>query len=180
MRMPLWLYRLLHRQRMSRSRLRGGWLHLRLGDRLLDKALWRPTRESLARAWLVGFPITTVPFLPGQSLLAALAAFLVRGNVLTAVALQFLSNPFTAPMHLSACYFVGELLRGRFPADVMRHAWEMPTGLISVDAVASLYLGALVIGLAGGTLGYIAIQRLASPHIFAKRHQPKRAPRDPR
>ena len=58
MRLPLWALRLMHRSRLSRSRLRGGWIHSRFGDRILDKALWRPTRESLARAWLVGFPIT--------------------------------------------------------------------------------------------------------------------------
>src|SRR6185436_466810 len=100
MRMPLWLFRWLHRQRLTRRHMRGGRLHGWLGDRLLDKALWTPTAGSLARAWLVGFPITIVPLLPGQSVLAIVAALCVRGNVLLCIALQFLSNPLTATIQL--------------------------------------------------------------------------------
>ena len=98
--------------------MRGGRLHGWFGDRLLAKELWLPTRGSLARAWLVGFPITIVPFLPGQSILAAIAALMVRGNLLLCIALQFLSTPLTAPVHLPACYFVGEVMRGANPREV--------------------------------------------------------------
>src|SRR5215212_1143526 len=120
MRMPLWLFRWLHRQRLTRRHMRGGRMHSWLGDRLLDKSLWTPSAGSLARAWLVGFPITIVPFLPGQSVLAIVAALCVRGNVLLCVAIQFLSNPLTAPVQISACYFVGEVLRGADPREVWR------------------------------------------------------------
>lgn len=159
MRLPLWIYRLLHRQQMSRSRLKGGWLHAQLGDGVLHKSLWRPTRGSLARSWLVSFPITMVPLLPGQTIFAAVAAFAVRGNILLAIAVQFLSNPFTAPVHLPACYFVGELLRGHRPGDVFRQAWETPRDLFSGSAAVSLYLGAVVLGLFGGLAGYVLISR---------------------
>lgn len=107
MRLPYWIHHWLHRRRLSRTRLRGTWLHSRLGDRLLERSLWKPTRESLARAWLVGFPITMLPFLPVQSVFACIVAIFIRGNLLLCIALQFLSTPFTAPVHLPPVLFCG-------------------------------------------------------------------------
>jgi uncharacterized protein (DUF2062 family) len=154
MRFPYWILRWLHRSRLSRSRLRGTWLHTRLGDRLLDKTLWKPTRESLARAWLVGFPITIIPFLPLQSVLACIVAIFFRGNLLLCIALQFLSTPLTAPVHLPACYFVGEVVRGNRPAEVWHKITQAPLGVFTGDSLFSLYLGAIVLGVAIGLLGY--------------------------
>lgn len=148
----------MHRRRLSRSRMRGTFLHSWLGDRILDKALWSPTRESLARAWLVGWPLTVIPFLPGQSLMAAFAALFVRGNLLLAIGLQFLSTPVTAPVHLPACYFVGEVVRGANPRAVWREVRGKPRNLLTGHAVVSLYVGAAVIGFIGGALGYAVLQ----------------------
>jgi hypothetical protein len=132
-------------------------MHSWFGDRLLDRALWTPNRGSLARAWMVGFPITMVPFLPGQSVIAAAVALLVRGNLLLCIAIQFLSNPFTAPVQLSLCYVAGELTRGRSPSGVWRHVVDTPLDLLTGDAVISLYLGACVVGIMGGAAGYALI-----------------------
>ena len=154
MRLPLWVLRWLHKQEFSRKKLRGGRLHGWFGDRLLVKELWLPTHTSLARAWLVGFPITVTPFLPAQSVFACIAALLVRGNLLLCIGLQFLSTPLTAPVHLPACYFVGELVRGRSPSNAWRGVTEDTRHLLNGDAVTSLYLGGVVIGLLGGVIGY--------------------------
>lgn len=170
MRFPYWMLRWLHRRRLSRSRLRGGWLHARLGDRLLDKTLWRPTRESLARAWLVGVPITMLPFLPIQSVLACVVALFVRGNLLLCVALQFLSTPLTAPVQLPACYLVGEVVRGRSPAAVWRVVTTGSADMLTGDALGSLYLGAAVLGLSIGVLGYVLLRNFWS--LAEKRPQP--------
>lgn len=159
MRLPFWVLRWMHRRRMSRSHLRGGLLHSWLGDRLLHKSLWRPTRESLARAWLVGFPITIIPFLPGQTVFACFAALLVRGNVMLCILLQFLSTPLTAPLHLTACYFVGEVVRGHAVSAVWHSVSHTPGDLLSGSAAVSLYIGAVVLGTIGGALGYAVIQR---------------------
>lgn len=158
MRLPLWVIRWMHRRRMSRSRLRGTWLHSRLGDRLLDRALWRPTRESLARAWLIGFPITTIPFLPAQTLFACAGAILIRGNILLSLALQFLSTPLTAPVHLPACYMVGEIVRGKAPAAVWQNLFEMAPSVFTGDALISLYLGSVVGGVSIGIIGYVLLK----------------------
>jgi uncharacterized protein (DUF2062 family) len=148
----------MHRQRFSRSRLKGTRLHSWLGDGLISKSLWQPTRASLARAWLVGFPITIVPFLPGQTFLACIAALLVRGNLLLCIALQFLSTPITAPIQLSTCYFVGEVARGASPSKVWSEAKAAPKKvLFSAHAVTSLYLGAAIVGMIGGVAGYAII-----------------------
>ncbi len=147
----------MHKQRLSRSRMRGGRIHRMLGDGIISKALWVPTRGSLARAWLVGFPITAVPFLPGQSVLAAVAALMVRGNLLLCIALQFLSNPLTAAIQLPACYFVGEVARGANPREVWHHAWNAKWTEEYASGFKSLYLGAVIIGIVGGVLGYAII-----------------------
>lgn len=139
--------------------MHGGFLHSWLGDRLLEKALWSPTRESLARAWLIGFPITVMPFLPFQTLFAAVAALFIRGNLMLCIALQFLSSPVTAPVHLPACYFVGELVRGHRPGAVWQHLRDTPRDLLRGEAVISLYLGAFVIGILGGAAGYAVLQK---------------------
>lgn len=154
MRLPLWILRWLHKQKFSRKHLRGGRLHSWFGDRILSKELWLPTHVSLARAWLVGFPITITPFLPGQSVLATVAALVVRGNLLLCIGLQFLSTPLTAPVHLPACYLAGELVRGRSPSNVWRGVTADTQHLWSGDAVISLYLGAAVLGILGGVIGY--------------------------
>lgn len=167
MRLPLWVLRWLHKQKFSRKHLRGGRLHSWFGDRILDKDLWLPTHTSLAKAWLVGFPITVTPFLPGQSVFATIAALMVRGNLLLCIGLQFLSTPLTAPVHLPTCYFVGELVRGRSPRNVW-HGITADTGhLLSGDAVISLYLGSVVVGILGGVIGYAVLL-----HTWRK-HKPR-------
>lgn len=175
----------MHRQRLSRSRLKGTRLHSWLGDGLISKSLWRPTRASLARAWLVGFPITVVPFLPGQSIIACIAALFVRGNLLLCIALQFLSTPLTAPIQLSTCYFVGEVARGASPGKVWSEAKAAPKKvLLSVQAATSLYLGAAIVGIIGGVAGYAIILRtwrdrpvgrnVRGPYASAPPLEPKR------
>ncbi len=170
MRLPLWVFRLMHRQNLSRHKMRGGRLHRWFGDRILDKALWLPTRNSLARAWLIGFPITVIPFLPAQSVFATIGALVVRGNLLLCIALQFLSTPFTAPVHLPACYFVGQVARGVNPRDVWREISHGSKHLLTGDAVTSLYLGAVIVGFLGGLLGYAILHQ-------TWRDKPKRHPR---
>ncbi|MFM1747062.1 MAG: hypothetical protein RLZZ188_728 [Verrucomicrobiota bacterium] len=137
--------------------MRGGRLHRWFGDRVLAKELWLPTHHSLARAWLVGFPITITPFLPLQTVFATVAALLVRGNILLCIALQFLSTPLTAPIHLPICFLAGELVRGRSPGRVWQGVTEESSSLLSGDAAISLYLGSVVVGILGGVIGYAVL-----------------------
>ena len=162
----------MHKQKLSRNKMRGGRLHGWFGDRILAKELWLPTRNSLARAWLIGFPITMVPFLPGQTIFAVIGALVLRGNLLLCIALQFLSTPLTAPVQLPACYFVGQVVRGAHPRDVWREISHGSKHLLTGDAVTSLYLGAIIIGFLGGLAGYAILHR-------TWRDKPKRVTRPP-
>jgi uncharacterized protein (DUF2062 family) len=124
----------------------------------LDKALWRPTRHSLARAWVVGVPISMFPFLPFQSVFAIVLGFVFRANLLLCILLQFVSSPITAPIQLPACFFVGELVRGRTPAAVWTEFSGDPRAyMMHGDRVVSLYLGAVVLGIVLALLGYFII-----------------------
>lgn len=165
MRLPLWAHRWLHRRSLSRRGLKGSFLHSKLGDRLLDKSLWMPTRSSLARAWLIGIPITTIPFLPAQSLIAGVCGFFGRANLLLCIGLQFLSMPLTAPVQLSACYFVGRVAHGESPFEVWDHLMANPGSVWSSEALFSLYLGAIILGPAVGLLGYAAFMLLWPEHL---------------
>ncbi|MSU48131.1 MAG: DUF2062 domain-containing protein [Opitutus sp.] len=176
MRLPFWFFRLLHKQKLSRHKMRGGRIHGWFGDRILDKALWLPTRNSLARAWLIGFPITVVPFLPGQSVFATIGALMVRGNLLLCIAMQFLSNPATAFVQIPACYFVGAVVRGAHPGDVWQEIPHVTKQFLHGDwkslgePVISLYVGAIIIGFLGGLAGYAFLHQ-------TWKDKPKRHPR---
>lgn len=165
MRLPLWALRWLHARDLSRRRLRGSFLHSQLGDRLLDKALWMPTRQSIARAWLIGIPITTIPFLPAQSVIAGVCGFFGRANLVLCIGLQFLSTPLTAPVHLPACYLVGRVLQGESPRVVWAHLVANPGSVWSTEALFSLYLGSLVLGPVVGLVGYGVIMLLWPDHL---------------
>jgi hypothetical protein len=114
-----------------------------------------------------------MPFLPAQTLFAAVAALFLRGNLLLAIALQYLSNPFTAPVHLPACYFVGELMRGHSPVAVWKHLESTPMDLLTGGSVASLYSGAFALGILGGSVGYAVIRSVWKQPVSA-RSRPRR------
>ncbi len=172
MRLPLWVFRWMHQKRLSRARLKGTFLHSWLGDRLLDRALWKPTHESLARGWLIGFPITVVPFLPAQTLFACVIALFFRGNLLLCIALQFLSTPLTAPVHLPACYLIGEVARGRALSEVWHEVTHAPRAILTAHSVVSLYIGAVILGIVGGLLGYFLILKTWKARTRAARPPP--------
>lgn len=174
MRLPLWAHRWLHRRQLSRQGLKGSFLHSRLGDRLLDKSLWMPNRGSLARAWLIGIPITTIPFLPGQSIIAGICGFFARANILLCIGLQFISMPLTAPVQLSACYFVGRVARGESPFEVWDHLMANPGAVWSGEALFTLYLGSVILGPLIGLLGYAGFM-LFWPHHLPRLRRPPRS-----
>jgi len=151
-----WVMRRLHRWGGSRHKLRGGYMHSLLGDRLLERDLWFPSRESLARAWLVGLPVSIVPFLPFQTVIACSIGFFARANLPVCFAVQFLSNPATAFIQLPMCYFVGRFLMGApMNATLMQLETHPIHALASAQTVQALYLGAFVLGPLLGVLGYL-------------------------
>ena len=100
-----------------------------------------------------------VHLVPGWAHFATVAALLVRGNLLLCIALQFLSTPLTAPVHLPICFVAGELVRGRGLGRVWQGVTEETSSLLSGDAAISLYLGSVVVGVLGGVIGYAVLYR---------------------
>jgi uncharacterized protein len=172
-RLPLSVIRWLHRRHFSRPRLKGSRMHRWLGDHLLDKRLWRATPDSLARAWLIGFPITSVPFLPGQSLIALTLGFANRANLFLCVGLQYLSNPLTAIVHLPACYITGKIVLGQSPVAAWHEAVDRDWAYALTHPetlghdIVELYLGGAVLGLVIGVAGYALI------HAWGERRTPR-------
>jgi hypothetical protein len=168
--LSLSLHRWLHRKKLSRRSMRGGFLHSKLGDRILDKALWRATPDSIARAWLIGVPVTLIPFLPGQSIIAGLLGFTFRANLLVCIGLQYLSNPFTAVAQLPICFFVGRLVQGNSPVttwdEVAQRDWQLfitHPGHLARDLIP-LFLGSIVLGAILGVVGYLLILNWGRRH----------------
>jgi uncharacterized protein (DUF2062 family) len=149
-----WTMRRLNQWGLSRRKLRGGFLHTRLGDRLLEREIWVPSRESLARAFLVGMPVTMIPFLPLQSVFACALAFWLRANLPVTFFLQFLSSPATAIIQIPACYLVGRLVLGGGLSAEWTRVWADPAAIVSRGSLGALYLGAVVLGVTSGIAGY--------------------------
>lgn len=151
-----WTLRRLNQWGLSRYKLRGGILHTRLGDRLLERELWVPSRESLARAFLVSMPVTIIPFLPAQSLFACTFAFWARANLPVSFLLQFLSSPATAIVQLPACYLVGKIVLGTDLETEWHRVWGDPMAIVTgwQGNLGALYLGAVVLGPILGVMGY--------------------------
>lgn len=61
---------------------------------LFDPRLWYLNRHSVARGAAIGLFVAFIP-LPVQMLTAAIFAILLRANLLIAVALTWITNPFT-------------------------------------------------------------------------------------
>ena len=150
-----WTMRRLHQWGLSRQKLRGGFLHTRLGDRFLEREIWIPSRKSLARAFLVGVPITMIPFLPLQSVFACGLALWLRANLPVTVLLQHLSNPLTAVIQLPLCYLTGRLILGADLSADWDLVWADPMGIVSRGSLGALYLGAMVLGPVVGMTGYL-------------------------
>lgn len=149
--------------------MKGTWVHRRFGDVILKKELWSFRSESVARAWLIGMIVTTVPFIPGQSVIAILLCLYFGANLPLAILLQFLSCPPTMPVHLPVCFFVGSFVLGDTPSEVFAKAGAaFSNGMFSSGAVSyigskgivPLYLGSIIVGPILGSIGYFLTKLL--------------------
>jgi uncharacterized protein (DUF2062 family) len=82
---------------------------------LLNPLLWRINRRSIAKGVAIGLFLAFVP-LPIQMLLAALLAIIFSANLPIAVALTWVTNPFTFLPINYFIYKVGQRLLGNLSA----------------------------------------------------------------
>ena len=81
------------------------WIKL-LGPRLQEPSLWHVNRRSCSLAVGLGMFCAFIP-VPFQMLIAAVASIWLRANILVAVPVVWVSNPFTMGPMFYFCYLLG-------------------------------------------------------------------------
>ncbi|WP_438950865.1 DUF2062 domain-containing protein [Porticoccus sp.] len=138
-------------------------LHVRplrwMGPLQRDPNLFHINRASISTSFFIGLFCAFLP-IPGQTLVAALLALILRSNLPLAVALIWISNPLTiTPMFLSA-YGVGAWLLGQRESHlVIELSWDWAIAQSS-RIWLPLLTGSLICGLTSGIIGYLAIFNL--------------------
>lgn len=133
---------------------------LRLVAGLLeDPFLLHLNRRSVAGGVAVGLFVAFLP-LPGQMLLAALLAVLLRVNLVLSVLLVWISNPLTIPPMFYFTYVVGTWLMG---SPVVHTAFEPSLAWLAAEFTRiwqPLVLGSLAVGTLVSLAGYGAVHLL--------------------
>lgn len=167
--MSLKLFRWLHQRGFSRKKMQGGRLHSWLGDHLFNKDLWRFKKEPVARAWLLGCLVCSSPLMGVHILLSCVLAIPLKANLPVTFALQWLTNPFTAPVYYPAAFILGcKLLRFspegiRGWRETLHHVTHLNFDALGPEIgeigriLAALFVGCFLIGLVVGVTGYTAI-----------------------
>ncbi|MFK7830407.1 MAG: DUF2062 domain-containing protein [Congregibacter sp.] len=143
----------------SPAKLRGSGALGILGEWIYARNVWHINRYSASMAFFVGLFLAFVP-VPGQMILAALGAVLLRCNLPLAVGLVWLTNPLTIPAIFFLAYQVGALI-----IDVPVRDVELA---FTIDWFRSemaliwrpVLAGCLLCGLFFGSLGYFVINVL--------------------
>ena len=141
------------------SRITGNAMIKKLGPWIQDPGLWHINRRSVSGAVAVGLFCAFIP-VPFQMFLAAIGAILFRVNILIAVPMVWVSNPFTMAPLFYFCYRVGVWIL------------DTPTGLftfeLSFEWLATelsaiwepFLLGCFVVGSLSALLGYLSVRVL--------------------
>jgi uncharacterized protein (DUF2062 family) len=137
------------------------------GSLLHDPNLLHLNRRSVSSAFAVGLFMAFVP-IPFQMLLAAAAAIIVRCNLPIAVALVWITNPFTMAPVFFFCYKVGTWFLGTPIRSVQFSAsWEWLSS--ELGAIwEPLILGCFAVGLVSAILGFVTIRVLWRLHLLSQ------------
>ncbi|MEW5757142.1 MAG: DUF2062 domain-containing protein [Pseudomonadota bacterium] len=151
--------------------------HLRhLGERLHDPNLWHLNRRSVSTATAVGLFVCYLP-IPMQMVIAALLAVWLRTNLVIAVSLAFVSNPFTMAPMFYAAYKLGTFIL-RQPEQELNFELSLEWLTHGLAAVWQPFLlGSFLMGSLLALTGYIAVRliwRVSVIHKWRTRHAGKR------
>ncbi|MEM8548972.1 MAG: DUF2062 domain-containing protein [Pseudomonadota bacterium] len=147
-----------------------------LGDWVYEGNLWHINRYSASMAFFVGLFLAFIP-VPGQMLLAALGAVLLRCNLPLSVGLVWITNPVTVPAIFFIAYQVGALI---IDVPVQQVEFELTYDWLQSGLAAvwkPLAVGCLVCGLFFGSLGYFVVNvlwRIRVVRQWKKRKQRRR------
>ncbi|MDR1192480.1 MAG: DUF2062 domain-containing protein [Verrucomicrobiales bacterium] len=176
--MKLKFYRRLHRAGLSRAKLRGGWMHGWLGDCLLEKKLWLPRRNAVARAGCIGLLVALSPFFGLHTIISTFLAIVFRANIPLTFAIQWVTNVFTAPFYYAGAYLFGCWVL-RIPSrhlgiikNICENFWDYfllrkhfhhdggSVEHIFAEAVWPLFLGCTLLGIICGVTTYLLVKWL--------------------
>ena len=136
------------------------------GEYLHDKNLWHINRRSFSTAIAVGLFCAFVP-IPGQMVLAAGLAIIIRCNLPIAVICVWITNPITMPPLFFFAYKVGAFLTssqfGPFEFELSLN-WLF-TGL--KERWYPFLVGCLFVGTFSGLVGFIASRIIWRIHIIS-------------
>lgn len=121
--------------------------------------LFHLNRHSVSVAMFVGLFCAFLP-LPGQTLVAAMLALVLRCNLPISLALIWITNPLTIPPIFFLTFELGRWLLDSPPMDFSIHLsleWFNAQGRA---LIAPLLLGSILTGLVLGGLSYLAINQL--------------------
>jgi uncharacterized protein (DUF2062 family) len=145
-----------------------------LGEWIYEGNLWHINRYSTSMAFFVGLFLAFIP-IPGQMLLAALAAVLLRCNLPVSVGLVFITNPLTAPAIFYLAYQVGSLLMDT-PLRDLQFDFSVTWLRDQLEIVwRPLLLGCLVCGLFFGSVGYFVVNMLWRVRVVRRWRRRRRA-----
>lgn len=151
-----------------------------LGEWIYQTNLWHINRYSASMAMFTGLFVAFLP-IPGQMLVAAILAVLLRCNLPLSVALVWVTNPVTMPAIFYLTYRVGALLID-VPAPVEEQEFEMSLAWLQsrIGLIwKPLLVGSLLLGLMVGSLGYFLVNLFWRIHVVRHWRQ-RRARREAR
>jgi len=145
-----------------------------LGPRLQDPSLWHINRRSFSLAVALGVFCAFIP-VPFQMVVAAAAAIWLRVNVLVAVPMVWITNPFTMGPLYYFCYLIGAKMLGMEPG----HFHFEPSFDWLLTGLARIWepflLGCFTVGLVCALAAFVVVRILWHLHILA--HIKERAQR---
>lgn len=130
-----------------------------LGPLLRDPNLFHLNRHSVSIAFFVGIFTAFMP-IPGQTLVAAFLALLLRANLPLSVALIWITNPLTITPIFYSTYELGVWLLDSPPVNFRIELSLDWFGEQGRTILAPLFLGSLLTGLVLGGIGALTIHEL--------------------
>ncbi len=137
-----------------------------------DPNLWHLNRYSVSTAFSAGLFAALIP-MPLQTLIAATLSIIFRANLPIAVALTWVTNPFTTPPIAYFCYRVGVFVMGKEPQHFkFEISWDWLVNEIGGIGMPFV-IGSIVVSLIAAFLSNIIIRliwRIAIIRAWKQRH----------
>ncbi|MEM8499058.1 MAG: DUF2062 domain-containing protein [Pseudomonadota bacterium] len=148
--------------------------HLRwLGRSMDDPNCWHVNRQSVSRAFLIGFIVAFMP-IPMQMLVAGICALRFHANLPIAVGLVWMTNPITfAPMFYAA-YRVGSALLNVDPVAISFDGGLSAISYQLADIWLPMLLGSVVCGVLSGLVAYAIVWRVWRWQVVSRWQERKR------